>query len=42
MVPEEYKDDPAMARIKAKRKGKIERSADIDGTVKKSTTEFTA
>ncbi len=42
VVPEEYKNDPATARIKAKRKGALERSVNIDGNVRKTNVEFTA
>jgi len=33
VVPEEFKDDPALARLKAIRKGKIMRQVDVDGEV---------
>jgi len=42
IVPEEYKDDYAMARKMAQRKGFIKRTITVDGETKESTLEFCA
>jgi len=41
-IPEEYKDDFAMARKMAKRKGRVKRSITVDGETQESTLEFCA
>mgnify|MGYP001620161398 CR=1 FL=1 len=42
VVDEKDKSDPALARINAKRKGKIERLLDIDGKLSKKEINFSA
>ena len=41
-IPQEYKDDFAMARKMAKRKGRVKRSITVDGETQESTLEFCA
>lgn len=41
-VPEEFKNDPAKARLHGLRKGTIKRVADVDGKVTEKETEFSA
>lgn len=42
VVPREYANDPALARVKAKRKGKIKRIIDIDGSASEKEIKFEA
>jgi len=42
IVPKEYENDDAMARIMAKRKGKVKRVLEIDGKIMEKEAEFEA
>jgi len=42
VIPDEYKNNPELARIKARRKGTIKRIIDIDGKHEEKNIEFTA
>ncbi len=42
VIDEKDKNDPALARVNAKRKGKIERFIDIDGNLSKKEINFSA
>ena len=42
VVPKEYANNPALARVNAKRKGKIKRIVDIDGTTFEKEIKFEA
>ncbi len=42
VIPEEYKSNPELARINAKRRGTIKRITDIDGRHEEKNIEFTA
>lgn len=40
VVPKEYANNPALARVKARRKGKIKRITDVDGTTFEKEIKF--
>src|SRR3989338_6130226 len=42
VVPKEYANDPALARVKAKRKGKIKRFVEVDGNSYEQEIKFEA
>ena len=42
IIPDEYKDDFALARLHAKRKGKVKRYVDVDGNKMESEANFEA
>ena len=41
-IPQEYANDPLQVRIHSKRRGKIERTINVDGKETKNTTQFLA
>ena len=40
VIPEEYRNDPAKARLNARRKGKIKRKTEVDGAVQETEKEL--